>query len=57
MENITSSQTLQLALTSIFVLIAAMVLWKLSGLMKKGRKEPKKSTYFKNNMKERQNKL
>ncbi|MCB9188304.1 MAG: hypothetical protein H6599_03375 [Flavobacteriales bacterium] len=57
MENISSQDTIQLALTAIFVLIAAMVLWKLSGLIKRGRKEPKKSTYFRNSMKERQNKL
>lgn len=57
MENINSQNTIELALTAIFVLISAMVLWKLSGLIKKGRKEPKKSSYFKNNMKERQNKL
>ena len=57
METISSQDTIQLALTAIFVLISAMVLWKLSGLIKKGRKEPKKSSYFKNNMKERQNKL
>lgn len=53
----TSQETMELGITTIFVLIASMVLWRLSGLIKKGRKEPKKSTYFKNKMKDRQDKL
>ncbi|CAG5079312.1 hypothetical protein [Parvicella tangerina] len=57
MESISSQDTIELALTAIFVLISAMVLWKLSSFIKKGRKEPKKSSYFRNSMKERQNKL
>jgi hypothetical protein len=57
MADMSSQETMELAFTSIFVLIAGMVLWKLGGLVRKGKKEPKKSTYFKNNMKERQNKL
>lgn len=52
-----SQESMELALTAIFVLIAGMVLWRIGGLIKKGRKEPKRSTFFKNNMKERQNKL
>ncbi len=57
MENISSQETMELALTAIFVLIAGMVLWKLSGLLRKGKKTPKKSSYFRNSMKERQDKL
>lgn len=52
-----SQGMLEVAFTSIIVLIAGMVLWRLGGLIRKGKKEPKKSSYFKNNMKERQNKL
>lgn len=57
MENMSSQEMMELAFTSIFVLIAGMVLWRLGGLIRKGKKEPKRSTFFKNNMKDRQNKL
>lgn len=57
MKELTSEETMHLAMTAIIILIAGMALWKIGGLIKKGRKEPKKSTFFKNNMKERQNKL
>ncbi|MCB9196082.1 MAG: hypothetical protein H6598_07635 [Flavobacteriales bacterium] len=57
MNEMTSEQVIELGLTSIFVLIAGMVLWRLGGLLRKGKKEPKGSTFFKNNMKERQKKL
>lgn len=57
MESMSSQGMLEVAFTSIIVLIAGMVLWRLGGLIRKGKKEPKKSSYFKNNMKDRQNKL
>lgn len=57
MESMSSQEMMELAFTSIFVLIAGMVLWRLGGLIRKGKKEPKRSTFFKNNMKDRQKKL
>lgn len=57
MQEMTSQEVMELGLTSIFVLIAGMVLWRLGSLIRKGKKEPKRSSFFKNNMKERQKKL